>query len=166
MDGWQRIDHAPADEARARLQAACGSRRWVERMMQRRPFGSDEALVSTARQEWFALQERDWREAFLHHPKIGDRDALPQRFPDTAHLSAKEQQGVSGAAADILDALAAGNRLYEEKFGFVFIVCAAGKSAPEMLGLLRSRLANAPDREMQIAAGEQAKITERRLLAS
>jgi 2-oxo-4-hydroxy-4-carboxy-5-ureidoimidazoline decarboxylase len=152
---------------------------WVDRMMQRRPFGSTEALLAAARDEWFALNEDDWREAFRHHPKIGDRAALRARsgvpatqtlrggvaLPDTAHLSSTEQSGVAGASDDILDALAHGNREYEEKFGFIFIVCATGKSAAEMLGLLRGRLPNPPDREIRIAASEQAKITELRLLA-
>ena len=135
-------------------------------MMQRRPFGSTETLLAAARSEWFALGEDDWRDAFRHHPKIGDREALRSRFPHTADLSAQEQHGVTGASGDILDALAEGNREYESKFGFIFIVCATGKSAAEMLGLLRARLPNPPEREIGIAASEQAKITQLRLLAS
>ena len=134
--------------------------------MQRRPFGSTEALLAAAREEWFTLGQDDWLEAFRHHPKIGDRAALRARFPATAHLSAREQHGVSGAPDEILDALAAGNREYEEKFGFIFIVCATGKSAGEMLGLLRARLPNPPEREIRIAASEHAQITELRLTAA
>ena len=133
-------------------------------MLARRPFGSREALLTAARDEWFALDEADWREAFTHHPRIGDRESLRARFPSTAHLSAREQSGVSAASDEVLDALAAGNRAYEEKFGFIFIVFASGKSAEEMLGLLRARLGNDdPGREIRIAAGEHARITERRL---
>lgn len=118
-----------------------------------------------ARDEWFGLAPGDWLEAFRQHPKIGDRSALRARFPHTAHMSAHEQRGVDAASDTLLDALAEGNRVYEEKFGFIFIVCATGKTAAEMLGLLRARLANQADREIRAAAGEQAKITELRLLA-
>lgn len=158
-----RVDRATADEARDWLRAACGSSRWVERMLARRPFGSRESLLSLAREEWFALTEDDWREAFTHHPKIGDRESLAARFPATHHLSSREQAGVTGAAEGVLDALAEGNRLYEQKFGHFFIVCATGKSAEEMLTLLRERLDNEPEREIRIAAEEQAKITALRL---
>ncbi len=133
--------------------------------MQRRPFRSTEALLAAARDEWFSLDQEDWREAFRHHPKIGDRAALRARFPHTAHLSAQEQTGMDGAADEVLDALAEGNREYEATFGFIFIVCATGKSAAEMLGLLRARLPNPPDREIRIAAAEQAEITALRLSA-
>src|SRR5262245_47174567 len=111
------LDAAPLDEARVWLTTCCGSREWVERMLRRRPFGSDEALHTVARDEWFALTPRDWLEAFRHHPRIGDRESLRARFPATAALSEREQRGVSGASDATLDALAVGNREYEEKFG-------------------------------------------------
>ena len=132
-------------------------------MVARRPFGSADALIAAARQEWFALDRADWLEAFTHHPKIGDTGSLRQRFARTAHLSKREQSGVQGAPDDVLDALAAENEAYLRKFGFIFIVCATGKSAAEMLELLRQRLPNTPDVEIAIAGGEQAKITELRL---
>ena len=131
--------------------------------MARRPFGSHEALTATARDEWFGLQRADWLEALGHHPKIGDRDSLRQRFVRTAHLSEREQAGVDGASEDVLEALAAGNLEYEGRFGYIFIVCASGKPADEMLELLRRRLTNPPDVEILVAAEEQAKITELRL---
>jgi 2-oxo-4-hydroxy-4-carboxy-5-ureidoimidazoline decarboxylase len=164
MEPWQRRDDATAGEARALLAACCGAARWVDGMLSRRPFGSTESLLAAARDVWFALRETDWREAFAHHPKIGDREALNRRFPATAHLSAREQAGVSGVSDDRLDALAAGNQEYERKFGYIFIVCATGKTAEEMLALLRARLPNDPATEIRIAAGEQAKITELRLM--
>ena len=132
-------------------------------MLTHRPFGSDEQLLALARLEWFALAPDDWREAFRHHPKIGDRESLRARFPKTAHLSSAEQRGVSDASDATLDALAEGNRVYEEKFGCIFIVCATGKSAEELLALLCHRLNNEPQEELLIAADEQAKITELRL---
>ena len=132
-------------------------------MLSRRPFGDQATLLSAARDVWFSLAASDWREAFSHHPKIGDRDALRARFAATRSLSEREQAGVSGASDDVLDALAEGNAAYEHRFGFIFIVCATGKTAEEMLGLLRSRLDNDPAREIQVAAAEQARITALRL---
>jgi 2-oxo-4-hydroxy-4-carboxy-5-ureidoimidazoline decarboxylase len=132
-------------------------------MLARRPFGSRIELLTAARDEWNALESADWREAFAHHPRIGDRNALAARFPATHELSAREQAGLAGATAGALDALAEGNRRYEEKFGYIFIVCAAGKSANEMLALLEARLPNDEPTELRVAATEQAKITELRL---
>lgn len=133
-------------------------------MVRRRPFASTGRLLAAAHEAWADLTQTDWLEAFSHHPKIGDRASLARRFPDTARLSSHEQRGVDAAAADVLDALAAGNRAYEDKFGYIFIVCATGRSATDMLEMLRARLGNDPAEEIRIAAGEQAKITELRLL--
>jgi 2-oxo-4-hydroxy-4-carboxy-5-ureidoimidazoline decarboxylase len=163
MELWQTLDASDVDEARRLLRGCCGSTKWVERMIAGRPFGSRQALLSAGRREWFALTADDWREAFGHHPKIGDREALRRRFPETHQFSEREQAGVSRASEAVLDALADGNRAYEEKFGYIFIVCATGRSADEMLTMLRDRLGNDPADEIQIAAAEQAKITELRL---
>jgi 2-oxo-4-hydroxy-4-carboxy-5-ureidoimidazoline decarboxylase len=165
MELWRRIDDAPAAQARALLTTCCGSTRWVERMAGRRPFGSREELLIAARQEWFTLSEGDWLEAFRQHPRIGDRDALRARFAGTAHLSEKEQAGVEGAAESVLAALADANRAYEKKFGHIFIVCATGLRAEEMLARLHARLPNDPATEIRIAAEEQAMITAIRLAA-
>ena len=132
--------------------------------MKRRPFGSRDQLLTAARDDWFALGPADWREAFRHHPRIGDRDALRRRFAATAHLAEKEQSGVAGASDVVLTALADGNRAYEQKFGYIFIVCATGQTADEMLRALNARLPNHPEDEILIAAVEQAKITALRLL--
>lgn len=147
------------------LRRACGSSTWVERMLARRPFPSQAELLKAARDEWFALGEADWLEAFSHHPKIGDRASLEKRFPATHDLSAKEQSGVSAAREDVINALAIDNETYVKRFGFIFIVCATGKSAEEMLKLLRDRLNNDRATELRIAAEEQAKITALRLRA-
>lgn len=163
MQFWLTLDNASEDDARRMLTACCGVSRWVDRMLARRPFGSAEALLAAARDEWWGLTDADWREAFAHHPRIGDRDALRARFPATAHLSEREQSGVDGADDDVLDALAEANRAYEARFGYIFIVCATGKTAEEMLALLRERIGNEPADEIRIAAAEQAKITELRL---
>ncbi len=131
--------------------------------MQRRPFGTIEQLLADARDVWLALEPDDWKEAFAAHPKIGDRDSLRHRFPETAHLASREQAGVEGASDDVLSALAEGNLAYERKFGFIFIVCASGLTASQMLEMLRARLNNDSAMELQIAAEEQAKITALRL---
>jgi len=157
------INAATPEAARAILSRACGSSRWVDRMLERRPFANDARLLMAARVEWFGLTERDWLEAFSHHPRIGDRAALEARFPNTHDLSSKEQAGVGAAGEDVLTALAEANNAYFDKFGFIFIVCATGKSAQEILQLLRDRLQNDRASELRIAAEEQAKITALRL---
>jgi 2-oxo-4-hydroxy-4-carboxy-5-ureidoimidazoline decarboxylase len=163
MEPSQRLDLATAEEARQLLTTCCGSSAWVLRMLRRRPFMNTERLLALARDDWFGLTHTDWLEAFAHHPKIGDRDALARRFAGTAQLSEREQRGVDGAPAGVLDQLAAGNRAYQDKFGYIFIVCATGRTAAEMLELLRARLPNDAATEIRIAAEEQAKITELRL---
>ena len=162
MDRWREVD---ANEAAARdiLMRACGSSAWVERMLARRPFRSHDALLTAAREEWCALSEADWLEAFSHHPRIGDRASLEARFPATHDLSSKEQSGIGIAGADVLQALAQANLDYFARFGFIFIVCATGKSAPEMLALMLARLPNDRATELTIAAAEQSKITALRL---
>jgi len=132
-------------------------------MIALRPLRSDEALFEAARREWFALRPEDWQEAFAQHPRIGDREQLRARFPATHRLSESEQAAVGGAPDNILDALAAANSNYERRFGFIFIVSATGKSAAEILDLLRARLQNDPGSELRVAAAEQARITELRL---
>lgn len=161
-----RVDAGTAEEAAALLRQACGSTRWVERMLARRPFGTREALLGAARAEWLALTPADWLQAFAAHPRIGDRAALERKFPDTHHFASREQAGVAGAGADVLTALADGNAAYEETFGYIFIICATGLDAGTMLARLRERLENDPFTELRVAAEEQAKITTLRLAAA
>jgi 2-oxo-4-hydroxy-4-carboxy-5-ureidoimidazoline decarboxylase len=132
-------------------------------MLQRRPFGSLDALVSASRDIWFSLTPADWQEAFADHPRIGDRDALKKKFGETRHLASQEQSGVDQATNDVLEALAEGNREYERRFGYIFIVCASGLTADEMLARLRARLTNDPATELRIAAQEQSNILDLRL---
>jgi len=160
------LDAMDEADARAALTRCCGAARWVEGMLARRPFGDDAALHCAADEVWAAMGRSDVLEAFSHHPRIGaDIDALRARFGSKGDLqwSSGEQAGLSEADEDTLRALRDGNLAYEERFGFIFIVCASGKSAAEMLALLRSRLHNDPDDELRIAAAEQAKITHLRL---
>jgi 2-oxo-4-hydroxy-4-carboxy-5-ureidoimidazoline decarboxylase len=150
-------------EARAALHRCNGSSNWTEQMMSARPFKNSEALFSLSDQIWFSLSKSDWMEGFNHHPRIGDFDKLKQKFSITSNWSAGEQAGVTGASGQVLLDLKQGNEEYERKFGYIFIVCASGKSAGEMLAILRGRFDNSPEEELKIALREHAKITRLRL---
>lgn len=160
--GLARLNALSEADAQAALMRCCGSTRWAEAMARARPFADADQLLAEAELEWARTAEADWREAMTHHPRIGE-SALRAKFQATAGWSSQEQKGVQGASEETIRGLAEGNRAYEEKFGFIFLVCATGKSADEMLALLRSRLDNPLPDELRIAAGEQAKITRIRL---
>lgn len=145
------------------LTKCCGSSAWVMRMCDCFPVSSKEELFQKAEEIWFHCDEKDWLEAFDHHPKIGDIESLSKKFASTSTWASGEQSGASSAAKETLEALATGNKLYEDKFGYIFIVCATGKSAEEMLSILESRLPNDPGEEIMIAMKEQHKITNLRL---
>jgi len=157
------LNSLPAGEAQAALFRCCGSTRWAERMLAHRPFASRDQLHALADTEWEVLDSPDWLEAFAAHPRIGDIESLRKKFASTASWCEGEQAGVGEARESVIQALAEGNRQYEARFGHIFIVCATGKSAEEMLAILRSRLANDRSEEVRIAAAEQAKITRIRL---
>ena len=159
-----RLNTLSAETAREALSRCCGARAWVEGMLARRPYASRSALFVAAAEVWSALLASDYREAFLHHPEIGENlDDLRQKFAATADWSSAEQSGATGASRATQLALREGNRSYRERFGYSFIVCATGKSADTMLALLQARLDNAPELELGIAAAEQLKITRLRL---
>ena len=146
------------EDAEQALLRCCGSQNWANKMAQSRPFGSLAARHNVAIQIWEDLKVQDWLEAFEHHPRIGDHQALGARVASTRNWSANEQAGVEVAEEDILDRLASGNDKYSQRFGYVFLVCATGKSALEMLNLLEARINNSPEEELQIAQQEQQKI--------
>jgi len=158
-----RLNALPAVQAEAELLACCGSRRWAREVAARRPFGTAGALAAAADEVWGSLAPDDWHEAFRAHPRIGERRAAPAQTARAAGWSAQEQSSAAGAAAEVAEALAEGNRAYEARFGHIYIVCATGKTAGEMLEILRARLANDPAAELRAAAAEQAKITRLRL---
>ena len=146
------------------LMRCCGSRKWAKEMVDKRPYLSDSNVHEKAISIWSNLEKCDYLEAFSHHPQIGaDVSSLRKKFKTTASWSASEQSGVSQAKDSTLHLLAKGNKDYIDKFGYIFIVCASGKSASEMLALLLDRLPSTPEEEILIAAGEQAKITALRL---
>lgn len=158
-----RFNQRPLPLLREDLIRCCGSSEWVEQMLQAAPYESPEQAFRLAEQIADGLSAEDWLEAFAHHPQIGDLESLRQKFASTADWATQEQAGSLDADEQTLQALAEGNRAYREKFGFIFIVSATGKSAAEMLALLQQRLEHDPEKELGIAAGEQRKITRLRL---
>ena len=150
-------------EANKQFELCCGASNWVEKMKQNRPFHDKNELFQKAESIWLSLSSEDWLEAFTHHPKIGNINSLRKKFQNTKSISKNEQSGVNNATESTLKDLAESNQLYEDKFGFIFIVCATGKSADEMLALIKMRLNKNAETEMQNAAKEQNKITQLRL---
>ena len=150
-------------DARKELLKCCGATRWAEIVEHDRPYASLEQLIAKANDVWWSLDETDWLEAFRSHPKIGERKAANAVSAQSQQWSAQEQQGVQNTAQKTIDKLAQLNLVYEKKFGFIFIVCATGKSSDEILALLEQRLPNDARTELPIAAAEQAKISELRL---
>lgn len=163
MASLAELNHLSESDAREALERCCGASRWVQGMLARRPFEDEAGLMAAADEVWAGMQRDDILEAFQHHPQIGDVASLRQKFASTAAWASHEQSGVQAASERVLEALAQGNQAYREKFGYIFIVCATGKSAAEMLALLEQRLPNPPEAELSIAAAEQAKITRIRL---
>ncbi len=157
INGWSEAAARPA------FLGCCGAPGWADAMTARRPFRSEAELFAAAAEVWRALPPAEWLAAFAAHPRIGDLETLRRRYAQAGGGPAAEQALVQGAAEEVLEALADGNRRYEARFGYIFIVCATGKTAEEMLALLRQRLGNDPETELRIAAGEQEKITRLRL---
>jgi OHCU decarboxylase len=157
------LNELAPEEARKELLKCCGATRWAETVERHRPYASLEELLAKAIDVWWSLDETDWLEAFRSHPKIGERKAANAVSAQSQDWSAQEQQGVQNAARETTEKLATLNLEYEKKFGFIFIVCATGKSSDEILALLEQRLPNDASTELPISAAEQAKITELRL---
>lgn len=146
------LNQLPQPELYTTLQQCCGAHKWVEKMIADFPMASTNSLLAAASRHWAACTPADGLEAFSHHPRIGDRPAMH-----------KEQAGVVNATTSTLEELATLNVRYEEKFGYIFIVCATGKSATELLSLLKERMNNSSAAEIKIAMAEQGKITLLRL---
>jgi OHCU decarboxylase len=163
MTNLDRLNSLSSGEAERELIKFCGSKRWAQRMVRARPFRASNELTTKAEQIWWALEPADWLEAFHSHPKIGEKKAAAPTSDQSRQWSEAEQAGVDHAATQTLQALAVLNREYEEKFGYIFIVCATGKSSEEMLGILRARLENPADEELRNAVAEQGLITRLRL---
>lgn len=157
------LNTLPVEQLKRELLKCCGSAAWVDKMLPFFPAEDLVELLEDAEEQWYKCTPEDWKEAFAQHPKIGDVESLQKKFASTADWASAEQGGVKTASQQTIEELANGNREYEKKFGYIFIVCATGKSAAEILTLLKSRLDNDPKDELEIAADEQNKITRLRL---
>jgi OHCU decarboxylase len=151
----------PSDQAQLMLMDCCGSARWAATVAERRPYVNTEALRKAADSIWWKLDRADWMEAFSHHPQIGDK---PASGSESARKWAEgEQTGARVASDDVKTRLARANRAYFEKFGYIYIVCATGRTAEGMLAILNQRLQNDLASELSIAAEQQRLITRIRL---
>lgn len=159
----QWLNSLESNQAVNELKSCCGSNRWATNVASRRPYATFAQLVDVAQQEWWQLQPGDWLEAFSSHPKIGQKKREVSASEQSQQWSRNEQAGMREASEETAETLSRLNKEYEARFGYIFIVCATGKSSEEMLAILRERLENEPDNELRIAAAEQAKITELRL---
>jgi OHCU decarboxylase len=144
------------EQAKQRLLACCGSREWVNHLMEHFPFPSIEELKLQSDKAWFSLDRNDWLEAFSAHPRIGEK-----KTADAQALN--EQSSLKEASQEIFNEFASLNEAYFRKFGFIFIVCASGKTAAEMLRLLQERIQNDEAQELHHAANEQNLITHLRI---
>ena len=162
-DVLARWNQAASAEATRQILSCCGSTAWAEQLAQRRPFADAPTLLALSDEIWRSLMPADWLEAFCSHPRIGESSAGAQAPARSAAWSQQEQARVTDADDDIKSALADSNRAYEEKFGHIFIVCATGKSAAEILAILRRRMQNDKETEIREAAEEQRLITQLRL---
>ena len=157
---WNALD--PASAGRLVL-PCCGSEAWAAAVAAERPFADQESLLNAAERIWFSLAASDWQQAFDSHPRIGERDAQHSATARSLAWSAAEQSAAMRAGQAERDALREANRRYEQRFGRIFIICARGRSAGEILAELQRRLGNSAEEELREAAREQAKITELRL---
>lgn len=161
--GLRRLNSLQPSDAESEFLKCCGSKAWARGMRQHLPFRDVSGLLETAKSVWWSLKPEDWLEAFRSHPKIGEQKAAAEVSKASLSWSTKEQAGVSKASTATKELLADLNRRYEEKFGFIYIVCATGKSSDELLAILQERLGHDSKTELQVAAREQAQITELRL---
>jgi 2-oxo-4-hydroxy-4-carboxy-5-ureidoimidazoline decarboxylase len=157
------LNELDATAAIAELQKCCGSTWWCQKVSESQPYCDDGSLREVVNETFDHMPREAWLEAFAAHPKIGDLESLRMKFAGNREWSGGEQAGVTAASEEVLQALARGNDEYFERFGYLFIVCATGKSADEMLALLQSRLGNDAESELAVAAAEQRKITHLRL---
>jgi len=157
------LNSLSAARAECALLDCCGSATWAQQMAAARPFASLAQVVEAANRIWAGLRPSDWLEAFRHHPPIGGNKSAQKQSSTAKRWSVKEQSNVQKTSPEMWPVLAAANAAYRARFGYIFIVCATGKTTEEMLALLKQRLANDPDSELRIAAEEQRKITRLRI---
>lgn len=160
LANWNQI--APED-AMQEILPCCGSRKWAQTLVSFRPFTTEEGMLKKSDEVWLQLDPDDWAEAFHAHPRIGERKAPATATQQSAKWSAQEQSGVSVSTLDVQKELVTANQQYEARFGRIFIVCATGKSAEEMLAILYRRLSNDDECELQETVEQQRQITQLRL---
>jgi OHCU decarboxylase len=168
QNALERLNAFPAAGAYAEMLACCGASAWAREMVARRPFGDSAELLAAADEIWRNLDRDAWLEAFASHPQIGERQSEKKIESETGRQlsgrwSAEEQSGTRRDSANVVTKLAEGNRAYRQRFGYIFIVCATGKTASEMLAILERRLQNEASAELPIAAEEQRLIMRLRL---
>jgi 2-oxo-4-hydroxy-4-carboxy-5-ureidoimidazoline decarboxylase len=151
------------EEAAKEIRPCCGSKAWAHGMASRRPISNEAALLAASDEVWRRLPESDWMEAFRSHPRIGESRGPASTPARSAVWSGEEQRNVGTASEEIKTALAEGNRAYEQRFNRIFIVCATGKSAQEILEMLQRRLGNDKATEFREAAEQQRQIAQLRL---
>jgi 2-oxo-4-hydroxy-4-carboxy-5-ureidoimidazoline decarboxylase len=151
------------DEAASEILPCCGSKAWAHAVVKARPFPDEPCLLAAADEIWRGLAPADWMEAFRSHPRIGESKAPNSAGRQSAAWSAQEQQSAAIAGDAVKIALAEANGEYERRFNRIFIVCASGKSADEILEILKHRLKNDEQTEIQEAAEQQGRITQLRL---
>jgi len=159
----EKLNALTAEQATHTFMQCCTSSTWVNTMVAKRPYADKQAVIKHADLAWQDLEEADYLEAFEGHPKIGDVNSLRAKYVNTKELAGNEQGLVKDANDEVLQVLSQGNTDYEAKFGFIFIVCATGKSAKEMSDLLQARLPNNKTQELINAAEEQRKIFQLRI---
>ncbi|MFT6924947.1 MAG: 2-oxo-4-hydroxy-4-carboxy-5-ureidoimidazoline decarboxylase [Psychromonas sp.] len=157
------INSANLAQAYALLENCCCAPNWVESMLSARPFADSIALLTASEKSFLQLTKNDYLAAFAGHPQIGDLTTLLAKYANTSDSAGHEQAGMSDAEKSVVEEMHNLNQQYLQKFGFIFIVCASGKSAPQMLELIKKRISNDSLNELNIAANEQAKITTLRL---
>jgi 2-oxo-4-hydroxy-4-carboxy-5-ureidoimidazoline decarboxylase len=157
------FDQKPVEEKKKLLERCCGSDVWVKKMLAIFPVQNLVDLMEFAEEEWYECNPADWLESFQNHIKIGDKKTLQKKFENDDQWAFYEQSGVFDCSSELQEEVEKANELYEETFGYPFIVSATGKSAQEMLDNLLQRLDNDPHEELMIAAAEQNKITQIRL---
>jgi 2-oxo-4-hydroxy-4-carboxy-5-ureidoimidazoline decarboxylase len=153
----------PIEDAVKEILPCCGSTAWAEGMAARRPFADSASLLAASDETWRNLPAEDWMEAFRSHPRIGESQASQSPSAQSGVWSTQEQRNVAAADDAVKIALAEANREYERRFSHIFIVCATGKSGPEILEILRRRLHNDKATELHEAAEQQRQIMHIRL---
>jgi OHCU decarboxylase len=158
LDEWNQL---PEPDALATVLACCGSNAFARAVVRGRPYPDSESLLARSDEIWWSLGERDWLEAFARHPRIGESTA--HASPQFSAWSTEEQSRARAADEPVVDSLARKNREYEARHGFIYIVCASGRSAEELLAILDRRLRNSTEVELREAAEQQRQITHLRI---